>query len=82
MSALSEIEKLVNKVAKDALATTDAVDHHSRVETLKVLTPYYLSLKKDTGNEASNGSTMDDFAQAMKEPEHAATVRSHRGRQQ
>jgi hypothetical protein len=82
MSALSEIEKLVNKVAKDALATTDDVNHQSRVETLKVLTPYYLALKKELGHETSNGSTMDDFAQAMKEPDHATQIRGNRGRQQ
>jgi len=78
MTALTEIEKLVDKVAKEALQ--DDLALHEKVEALKVLTPYYQALKKDTKSEDTETSTMDDFAKAMKEP-NAAQVRSHRGRQ-
>ena len=80
MSTQSEIEKLVNKVAKDALAPD--VEHHARVEALKVLTPYYLSLKKDKNPDDSNDSTMADFAAAMQEPVNAQVRGNRRQRAQ
>ncbi len=81
MTTLSEIEKLVSKVAQEALQdNADGLSLSDKVEALKVLTPYYLSLKKDNKPEDDETGTMADFATAMKEP-HASKVRGHRGRQ-
>ena len=76
MAAINEIEKLVNKIAKAALA--DDISLTERVDALKVLTPYYVALKKDRTLDEDGETTMVDLAQAMQEPTNAQ-VRSHRG---
>jgi len=76
MTPLPDIEKLVAKVAKAALQ--DSTSDQDRVDALKVLTPYYLSLKKERNVEESETSTMHDLAQAFQDPENNAQVRSRR----
>jgi hypothetical protein len=79
MSALNEIEKLVNEVAKAALEKRETgIDFRDRVDALKVLTPYFLALRKDTVDSELDGETMADFARTLKEPTHGQ-IRSRRG---
>jgi hypothetical protein len=85
MTALKEIDKLVNKVAKaaneDNILGRDTT-LHDRVEALKVLTPYYLALLKARGAEEDDTSTMADFAMAIREDQRAVTqVRGNRRKQ-
>jgi hypothetical protein len=81
MTTLSAIEKLVNDVAKRALEKdTEGQDTplHEKVDALKVLTPYYLAIRKERMTEDTNGeSTMDDFAKTLQE-DNAAQIRDRR----
>lgn len=77
MSALTEIEKLVNEITKAALTGGNAIPFHDKVEALKVLTPYFVALRKDRDDIVPSGETMADFATAMKEHDDAP-VRSRR----
>jgi hypothetical protein len=61
MTALSDIEKLVETTAKQALQEDTPLQ--SRVEALKTLASYYTALKKAAGQESpsSDEPTMDDM---------------------
>jgi len=81
---LSDIDKLLCKVAQDACQPDSddmGINFHSRIEALKVLKDYYLALHKAKSLAAvdSGDETMDDLAQAIREPNGTAQVRGHRG---
>lgn len=79
LSALSEIEKLVSKVSCGAL--DESVAFQDRVEALKVLTPYYIALKKERATTDEDDGTMADLAKSIKEPENGPVkVRGYPGR--
>ena len=82
MGALTEIEKLVNEVAKAALAKEEesAIAFHDRVDALKVLTPYYLALRKDKADIDDSGETMEDFAKTLKDQHAPLRGRRRNGR--
>jgi hypothetical protein len=81
MGALTEIEKLVNEVAKAALAKEEGtIAFHDKVDALKVLTPYYLALRKDHADIAETSETMADFAKALKESHAPLRSRRRNGR--
>ena len=64
-----------------ALQEGSKIDFRDRVDALKVITPYYVALRKGGSVEPDAVSTMADFAEAMKETNNAAQIRGHRGRQ-
>ena len=61
MTTLSDIEKLVETTAKQALEKDTPIA--SRIDALKVIAPYYTALKKAAGQteEPSGEPTMDDM---------------------
>ena len=61
MTALFDIEKLVETTAKQALEKETPIQ--SRIDALKVIAPYYAALKKAAGQElpSSDEPTMDDM---------------------
>jgi hypothetical protein len=77
-SALTEIEKLVLTITKDALNKEGKdIPFHDKVEALKVLTPYFVALRKDRDDIVTSTGTMAEFAHAMKESDNGA-IRSGR----
>ena len=85
MTVQVKIERLVNKIVDEALQDSvegRGITFQDRVDALKVITPYYVALRKGGSVEADADSTMADFAEAMKESKNGTPrVPGHRGRQ-
>ena len=84
MSILTDIEKLAAEVAKSALTADNGIE--TRIDALKVLTPYYTALKKAQGqadpdqpDEPTMAAFQDRLRQAEEKP-NGGTVPSHRHR--
>jgi hypothetical protein len=69
MTTLSDIEKLAQKTACDALDKDTPLE--KRIDALKVLGLYYTALKKAAGQDVqeSNEPTMDDMRQQINDQE-------------
>jgi hypothetical protein len=69
MTTLSDIEKLAETTAKQALEKDTPIQ--MRIDALKVLGLYYTALKKAAGQEIqeSNEPTMDDMRQQINDQE-------------
>jgi len=73
MTALSDIEKLAVKVAKEAFDKDTSLD--VKIEALKVLGPYYTLLKKAEGKADTDSPTepsMGDLQRQLRHTEDAA----------
>ena len=71
MTTLSDIEKLAQKTALEALKEDTSIQ--TRIDALKSLTPYYTALKKVAGQETAESAgdepTMDDMRQQINKQE-------------
>ena len=69
MTVLSDIEKLVETTAKQALEKDTSIQ--SRIDALKVIAPYYGALKKAAGKDPdeSDEPTMGDLRRQLDEAE-------------
>jgi len=84
MTILSDIEKLAAEVAKNALEQDTGIE--SRIDALKVLTPYYNALKKAQGqtdpdppDQPTMAAFQDRLRQAEEKP-NGGTVPNHQRR--
>jgi hypothetical protein len=70
MTTLSDIEKLAQKTANEALKEDTPLQ--SRIDALKSLTPYYTALKKAESNqpEESDEPTIEGLREQMAEAEN------------
>ena len=76
MTTLSDIEKLAQKTAQNALETDTPLQE--RIDALKALTPYYTALKKAAGNEepSSDEPTMEDMRTQIQETGNGRNVQA------
>ena len=77
MTTLSDIEKLVQKTAQEALKDTTPLQE--RVDALKVIAPYYGALKKlePKGDDADGDEpTMDEMRSQIEESGNARAVQT------
>lgn len=76
MTTLSDIEKLVETTAKQALESDTSLQN--RMDTLKILGPYYLALKKAEGVEPpeSDEPTMDDMRSQIEDSGNGRNVQA------
>lgn len=77
MTTLSDIEKLAQKTANEALKEDTPLQ--SRIDALKSLTPYYTALKKAAGNEPAEGGdepTMDEMRSQIEESGNGRAVQT------
>lgn len=77
MTTLSDIEKLVETTAKQALEKTTTIEQ--RIDALKVIAPYYTALKKAAGQDppAEGGEpTMDDMRSQIEESGNGRNVQA------
>jgi hypothetical protein len=77
MTTLSDIEKLVQTTAKNALEKDTPLQE--RIDALKVIAPYYTALKKAAGQEPAEGGdepTMDDMRSQIEESGNGRNVQA------
>ena len=76
MTTLSDIEKLAQTVAKEALQ--EGIEFQSKIDALKSLTPYYTALKKAAGQteEPSDEPTMDEMRSQIEESGNGRAVQT------
>jgi hypothetical protein len=75
MTTLSDIEKLVQTTAKNALEKDTPLQE--RIDALKVIAPYYTALKKAAGQEPPDSGgdpTMDEMRSQIEESGNGRAV--------
>ena len=66
-NVLADIEKLVAEVANKALGADTTLE--SKIDALKLLTPYYVVMKKSQGSsdgDSEDEPTMDDIRRGLR----------------
>jgi hypothetical protein len=77
MTTLSDIEKLAQKTAQEAILPDTPLE--KRIDALKSLTPYYTALKKAAGQdpiENAGDPTMDDMRSQIEESGNGRAVQT------